>query len=62
MYNSEEIVKDLLEIMQVAIASGDWKADSACDPSMVMDRAEGYLRAMGWVIDGITGETWFKDE
>jgi hypothetical protein len=37
-------LKDLLEAVEAAIASGDWKVDGACDPDVVIQRAHKALR------------------
>ena len=37
-------LKDLLEAVEVAIASGDWKVDGACDPDFVIQRAKKAIR------------------
>ena len=39
-----EELKDLLEAVETAIASGDWKVDGACDPDLVIQRAKKALR------------------
>lgn len=39
-----EELKDLLEAVETAIASGDWKVDGACDPDAVIQRAKKALR------------------
>lgn len=36
-------LKDLLEAVEAAIASGDWKVDGACDPDAVIQRAKKAL-------------------
>ena len=38
-----EELKDLLEAVETAIASGDWKVDGACDPDAVIQRARNVL-------------------
>ena len=35
--------RGLLEIIQAAIASGDWKVDGACDPDIEIRRAEAAI-------------------
>ena len=57
----EKIILGLVEVIEAAIKSGDWKVDGACDPDMILDMAEDYLRDMGWTRDGITGECWIRD-
>lgn len=39
-----EELKDLLEAVETAIASGDWKVDGACDPDSVIQRARKILK------------------
>ena len=39
-----EELKDLLEAVEAAIASGDWKVDGACDPDLVIQRAKKAIR------------------
>ena len=56
-----ETVRDLLEIMQAAIAAGDWKVDGACDPDMAIERAETFMRDKGYRLDGITGTEWLYE-
>ena len=38
-----EALKELLEIVEQAIASGDWKVDGACDPDIEIYRAKKIL-------------------
>ena len=37
-------LKDLLETVEAAIASGDWNVDGSCDPDAVIQRAKKALR------------------
>lgn len=60
MDEETEIIMQLLEAMNAAIAAGDWKIDGACDPDMAMRRATAYIEQRGYAPDGITGETWVK--
>ena len=53
-----EIVRDLLETMQAAIAAGDWKVDGVCDPDMAIKRAETFMYDQGYSLDGLTGTQW----
>lgn len=39
-----EELKDLLEAVEAAIASDDWKVDGACDPDLVIQRAKKAIR------------------
>ena len=55
-----ENIKELIEIMETAINSGDWRVDGACDPEMAMRRAQQLLRDSGYERDGLTGEEWIK--
>ena len=34
-----EVIRELVECMEAAIQSGDWKVDGACDPTLVLLRA-----------------------
>ena len=40
---SEEVICELLSCMRIAIKSGDWKVDGACDPDVIIRRAEYHL-------------------
>lgn len=42
-YTAKEVLQDLLEVVEQAIASGDWKVDGACDPDMEIYRAKQIL-------------------
>ena len=44
MTDEIKIIEELLELMQAAIVSGDWKADGACDPEAAMKRAENHVK------------------
>lgn len=33
-----EIIKDLIDCMENAIKSGDWKVDGACDPTIAIEK------------------------
>jgi hypothetical protein len=55
-----EIIANLCDIIKVAIDSGDWIVDGACDPVYDLDIAEAKLEQEGWhrnPIDGI----WCKN-
>ena len=43
MNEALEILNDLLEVVEQAIQSGDWKVDGACDPDMEIYRAKQLL-------------------
>jgi len=58
----DSVVVGLIEVMEQAIRSGDWVVDGACDPDSILNHAKQQLRERGWVTDGITGETWFKED
>ena len=53
--NKEQCIANLLETMQQAIDSGDWKVDGACDPDVFMRQAEYVLRSSGWTQNAIDG-------
>ena len=40
---TQEALKELLDIVEAAIQSGDWKVDGACDPDLVIRRAKKAL-------------------
>jgi hypothetical protein len=42
-----EALADLLEAVELAIYSGDWKVDGACDPDVAIQRAKDVL-AQPW--------------
>ena len=44
-----EVIKDLVEVMESAINSGDWKVDGACDPTMVLIRAKKHIEESKYV-------------
>lgn len=39
-----EVAKDLLESVNSAIKTGDWKVDGVCDPELVIQRARKALK------------------
>ena len=49
------IIVALVEVIESAIASGDWKVDGACDPADALYDAEQYLVAHGFTRNGIDG-------
>lgn len=53
-----QMISQLVELMEAAIRSGDWKVDGACDPDMLLSEAEDMLRDAGYTRDGLTGENW----
>ena len=46
----------LLNAVESAISSGDWKVDGTCDPDMVINCAQHVLMANGYHRNGISGE------
>ena len=57
--NEQYIIVELLEVMESAIASKDWKVVGVFDPSAAMDRAEILLTRAGWTRDKRTN-VWVK--
>jgi len=51
-----ELIKEMHMIMKVAIGSGDWVVDGACDPELILEQAEDLLQRNGAVVNGVTGE------
>ena len=49
------IIAGLLEAIEQSQKSGDWVVDGACDPDIVIDAAEVYLRTHGWSRNSIDG-------
>ena len=41
----DEVLAEVLECMEAAIKSGDWKVDGACDPTMTIERMKHALEA-----------------
>lgn len=60
MNKADEIIARLLEIMNAAIESGDWKINKINDPKLIMQDASYHLERHGYRRDSITGETWIK--
>lgn len=48
----------LMEIVEHAIASGDWKVDGACDPDMALTIARCALAKAGYVRPKVQQEGW----
>ena len=46
-----DAIKDLLECMDAAIKSGDWRVDGACDPDLAVQRS-------GMAIAKALGKSW----
>ena len=62
---SIDIVRELVECMEAAIQSGDWKVDGACDPTLVLLRAKKCIaiaqtQEQMWDLQ-IFGATFTKD-
>jgi hypothetical protein len=59
----DEALMDLLEAVDLAIYSGDWRVDGACDPDVAIQRAREVLaqpeqELVQWGVDwGRAGET-----
>lgn len=43
-----EHIAALVNTMNTAIKSGDWKVDGACDPEIYLSMAEAMLEQEGW--------------
>jgi hypothetical protein len=41
---ADTIILELVNGIKVAIKSGDWKVDGACDPDLALARANEYLK------------------
>lgn len=50
-----ELIMNLLEAIEDAIESGDWKVDGASDPDSLITYAHKYLRSRGYVQNSIDG-------
>jgi hypothetical protein len=44
MNKTEEALKELLKCVKQAIKSGDWIVDGACDPDLVISKAEELIK------------------
>ena len=44
MTEADYIILELLQIIKYAIKDGDWKVDGSCDPDLLINRAENYLK------------------
>lgn len=49
----------MLETVEHAIASGDWKVDGACDPDVNIAYAKHVLQGAGWEQNSID-ESWMQ--
>lgn len=49
----------MLETVERAIASGDWKVDGACDPDANIAYAKHVLQSDGWKQNSID-ESWIQ--
>lgn len=56
MVNAHAALADLLNVVEQAIKSGDWKVDGACDPDWSMQRAEECLKENEYRRNSISGE------
>ena len=54
---ADDALARLVETVERAIASGDWKVDGACDPDIDLEYARRVLRARGWVQNSID-DSW----
>ena len=45
--NKNQCIANLIEIMEKAIESGDWKVDGSCDPVFAIEQAKHVLRQSG---------------
>lgn len=54
---ADDALARLVETVERAIASGDWKVDGACDPDSDLEYARCVLRARGWVQNSID-DSW----
>ena len=72
---TQEALKELLEAVEEAIQTGDWKVDGACDPDLVIRRSKEALAQtqapVAWVsedvckgqyIDGRPRKIWWECE
>lgn len=57
--NTCDALARLLEIVEHAIAAGDWKVDGACDPDADIEYAKHVLRSHGWVQNGVDA-SWMR--
>ena len=55
MINPCDPLARLVETVERAIESGDWKVDGACDPDSDLEYARHVLRSRGWVQNSIDG-------
>jgi hypothetical protein len=49
-------IANLVEIIDRAIESGDWKVDGASDPAWAINQAKNCLKKNGWIKDDIYGD------
>lgn len=54
-----EMIIELLSVMHEAVKRGDWVVDGSYDPEMVFDRAEWYLRSIGYEQNSID-DSWMR--
>jgi hypothetical protein len=55
-----DALASLLDVVERAIQSGDWKVDGACDPATVIKQAESCLISKGYYRNSIDG-SWQRD-
>ncbi len=55
------VLVSLVECVESAIDSGDWKVDGACDPSLFIDVACALLRDAGYVRNSIDN-SFYKEQ
>ena len=53
--DKNQCIANLIEIMEKAIESGDWRVDGACDPDWAIEQAKYVLRQGGWTQNSIDG-------
>ncbi len=59
MANPCNALARLVETVEQAIESGDWKVDGACDPDSDLEYARATLRRNGWRQNSID-ESWME--
>ena len=55
MSSPDAIIAELCNVVNAAIAAGDWKLDGACDPDAAMYAAEHFLQCTGWERNSVDG-------
>jgi hypothetical protein len=59
--DKEQCIANLLEAMEQAIKSGDWKVDGACDPDWAIAQAKYVLRESGRTQNSIDASWMIAD-